>query len=50
MLWTTNQWSDIWRACEWQGEEWRTDLDTIFGGEPLGRKIYAPDACRESHN
>lgn len=24
-----------------------TDLETIFGGAPLGRKTYAPEACNK---
>jgi len=26
-----------------------TDLETIVGGDPLGRNIYAPEACGRNH-
>lgn len=26
-----------------------TDLETIFGGDPLGRNIYAPEAYSRNH-
>ena len=26
-----------------------TDLETIVGGAPLGRNIYAPEACKTDH-
>ena len=27
---------------------WLTDLEMTVGGDPLGRKIYAPEACKRT--
>lgn len=44
-----SEWLDIFQAQMTTGKRRLTDLATILGGDPLGRKIYAPEACKRDN-